>query len=352
MTRPPLADRLARALQGRSVALTGHTGFKGAWMIQLLERLGAAVHGLALDPEPGSLFEAANLGSRCATDRRGDVTDASSVADFLSGVKPDYIVHMAAESLVRRSYRQPAPTFATNVMGTVHLLEAARRLDPTTPVLVVTSDKVYANDGRPTPYQPGDRLGGHDPYSASKAASELVVDSYRRSFNLNVATVRAGNVIGGGDVCEARLLPDAIRAWTEGAVLPVRSPRSTRPWQHVLDPLMAYLELVVGLGRGEAWQSGWNVGPAEPAWTVADILDEAVRHWPGARWIAQPEPGAPVESARLDLDVDASLGALEWRPTWDTPTAVGRTVAWARARASGADAADLCAADLDRFVGR
>jgi len=353
MTRAlPTRDAPLAALRDQRVLITGHTGFKGAWLCLLLDRLGARVHGLALEPEPGALFTTARVPELLAGDHRADVRDPVAVQRIVEQVRPDAILHLAAESLVRRAFRTPAQTFATNVMGTVNVLEAARQAGFEGPIVAVTTDKVYANDGRESAYSAQDRLGGTGPYSASKAACELAAASYRDSYGLRVATVRAGNVIGGGDVCEARLLPDCIRAWRQGQPVVLRRPQATRPWQHVLEPLLGYLHVAVGVGAGrDELLRGWNLGPVEPAWSVARVLDEAVQHWPDATWQARPEPGAPPEASRLDLDVHETLQALAWRPLWDTRQAVARTIAWERAVFEGMDPRRACAADLAARLG-
>ena len=349
MTAP--TPSLLHAFTDRDVLVTGHTGFKGAWLCLLLARLGARVHGLALDPEPGALFTTARVARCLASDTRGDVRNPAVVAEALARSGADTVLHLAAEALVRRAFRQPADTFATNIMGTVRLLEAARQAGFDGPIVVVTTDKVYANDGRSHGYDVEDRLGGTGPYSASKAACELVAASYRESFGLRVATVRAGNVIGGGDVCEARLLPDCVRAWRRGEVVDIRRPEATRPWQHVLEPLLGYLRVALRLEVEAAGPHAWNLGPTEAAWSVRDVLDEAVTHWPGARWQATPEPDAPPEASRLDLDVSGTVEGLPWTPRWDTRTAIRRTIAWEHAVAGGADPRAACLADLDVRLG-
>lgn len=335
---------------GRRVLLTGHTGFKGAWMTQVLRRAGAQVFGLSLDPEPGALFTAAGLSADCAWDGRGDLRDAEVVRAAWARAGPDVVFHLAAESLVRRAFRTPAETFATNVMGSVHLVEAARDAAFEGPIVLVTTDKVYADDGRERGYSTWDRLGGTDPYSASKAACELVADTWRHSYGLRIATVRAGNVIGGGDVCEARLLPDCVRAWRRGEAVQLRRPDATRPWQHVLDPLVGYLRVADAIIEDAAHARAWNLGPVGPAWTVAEVLDEAVQHWPGATWEARPDPDGPTEQNRLDLDVAETVEALSWRPRWDTREAIRRTIQWEAAVHAGADPRSRCHADLDAFA--
>ena len=339
---------LDQRLRGRRVLLTGHTGFKGAWLTLLLRRLGAEVHGLALGPEPGALFTRARLHDALASDARVDIRDGTAVQAALDAAAPDLVLHLAAESLVRRAFHAPAATFATNVQGTVNVLEAARTRGFRGPLVVVTTDKVYANDGRDSAYEEHDRLGGDGAYAASKAASELAAAAYRQSYGLRIATVRAGNVIGGGDVCADRLMPDCNRAWAHGDPVRIRRPQATRPWQHVLEPLLGYLHVAVGILDGDTTLlRGFNLGPIEPAWPVARVLDEAVQHWPNARWIGSPEPGAPPEASKLDLQVQAVLDATPWRPRWDTREAIARTVRWERAVHDGLDPRVACERDLD-----
>ncbi len=249
--RLPIALSLGGLYAGKSVLVTGHTGFKGGWLALWLSRLGARVHGYALDPptRPG-FFEVANIGSLLASDTRADITDAGAFKAALSKAQPEVIFHLAAQPLVRFSYCNPLQTMATNVMGTVNVLDAVRTSDSVKALVLVTSDKVYENREWPFPYREADPLGGHDPYSASKAAAEMVATSYRASFfsgptghPAKVATARAGNVIGGGDWAADRLVPDCIRAFIDHQPVHLRFPRATRPWQHVLEPLSGYLQL-------------------------------------------------------------------------------------------------------------
>ncbi len=337
----PLAARLA----GKRVLVTGHTGFKGSWCVALLRSLGAIPYGLALDPETDpALFDEANIGALVEDDCRADIRDPACIRDFVEVIRPDVVLHMAAQALVRRSYREPSETFHVNVQGTAAMLEAVRAAGRRVAVVVVTSDKVYANDGRQRGYLETDRLGGTDPYSASKAACELVVNSYRTSFfppaalaehGVMLATDRAGNVIGGGDWSEDRLLPDLARAWTRGAPVIIRNAASTRPWQHVLDPLVGYLMLAARLlDQDSSACRAWNFGPDAPdVWSVGDVLEHAVGCWPEAEWTHRPDAGAPPEHTRLTLDSSLARLELGWATRWRAARAIERTLSWYQAYA-------------------
>ncbi len=333
------------AYAGRRVLVTGHTGFKGAWLCEWLLGLGAEVHGWALPPTEPSLFVALGLEKRMEH-AEGDLIDFAALRERVRELKPDFIFHLAAQSLVRVSYREPRETFLTNVTGTMNLLEAVRLGGEGCSVVVVTSDKCYANDGRPRAFYEGDALGGHDPYSASKAGAELVVGAWRDSFfaregRVALASARAGNVIGGGDWAADRLVPDAIRALQGGKAVPVRNPDFTRPWQHVLEPLGGYLLLGAKLeaaragGRAEEiarLAQAFNFGPSPEAnRSVRELVEEVLRQWPGNRgWgkIGQEAhlPEAPV----LSLAIDRAREVLGWQPRWDFARTVGETVGWYR----------------------
>jgi CDP-glucose 4,6-dehydratase len=331
----------------KSVLVTGHTGFKGAWLCTWLLARGAKVYGLALvpDTEP-ALFDQLGLAGRMGH-ALGDIRDADVVAHAVADIAPDVIFHLAAQPIVRRSYRDPIETWATNVMGTAHVLESLRKAPRPCAVVVVTTDKVYANREWEHGYRETDRLGGHDPYSASKAATELVADSYRQSFFadglVRLATARAGNVIGGGDWAEDRIMPDLARALAEGLPVAVRNPVAVRPWQHVLDPLAGYMMLAERLVDSDdpVWQAPFNFGPdATDQRSVEALVAQAMQHWPG-QWNDASNPGAVHEAGRLALTIDKARNLLGWSPRWGFDRVVAETVGWYRAVAEGADARDL-----------
>ena len=325
---------------GKRVLVTGHTGFKGSWLCEWLLALGAEVTGFALPPptEP-ALFNQLGLATRLR-DLRGDVRDLPAVQNALKVARPDFVFHLAAQPLVLLSYAQPVETYATNVMGTVNVLEAVRLAEAPCTVVVVTTDKCYENNGRLHDYREGEPMGGHDPYSSSKGAVELIVSAYRRSYFsspnsvVRLASARAGNVIGGGDWALDRIVPDCIRSLQRGEVIPVRHPRATRPWQHVLEPLSGYLWLAARLQASVAdlsqIASSFNFGPT-PASSrpVADLVAEVLRHWPG-RTQDQSETGAVHEAALLSLSIEKARSVLAWQPVWDFATTVDHTVAWYR----------------------
>ena len=318
--------------KSRRVLVTGHTGFKGSWLALWLKALGAEVSGLALDPQ--TMPNHWDLLRLDMPDHRIDIRDRAAVEKAVAQAAPEIVFHLAAQPLVRRSYREPAETWATNVQGTVHVLEACRRAPDLRAVVVITTDKCYENDGTGRPYAEGDRLGGHDPYSASKAATELVVASYRDAFfragsPVLAATARAGNVIGGGDWSEDRLVPDLVRAVQAGQALAIRAPAATRPWQHVLEPLAGYLQLAQKLHAGDrAFEGGWNFGPDDDAVLSVEGLLRALQScWPAARWEAGPAPEYH-EAALLRLDSGKARARLPWRPVWPFATQVQMTAAW------------------------
>ncbi|HSN32018.1 MAG TPA: CDP-glucose 4,6-dehydratase [Ideonella sp.] len=345
MTRPDRAF-----WRGRRVLLTGHTGFKGAWLALWLRRLGAEVTGLALEPLPRSLFAAARIEGLLAS-RIADVRDAQAVAAIVREARPEVVFHLAAQALVRAGYRDPPATHATNVMGTAHLLDALRASADVRVAVVVTTDKVYRDATWPYPYRENDALGGHDPYSASKAAAELITASYRDAFlaaqGVALATARAGNVIGGGDWSEDRLVPDAVRAWEAGDVLRLRRPQAVRPWQHVLDPLAGYLRLAESLWQQPELAGAYNFGPrTDEAASVAEVVALARAAYGRGEWQADDATG-PHETHWLALEVEKSRQTLGVAARWSLAEAVGRTMRWYRRLADGADARALCEADLE-----
>lgn len=323
------------AYRGRRVLVTGHTGFKGSWLALWLTELGATVAGLSLPPEPGPNHW--DLLALDIADNRYDVRDFPAVLRCMQDFQPEIVFHLAAQPLVRRSYRDPLETWSSNVMGTANLLEACRKTDSIQAVVVITTDKVYRNNEWPWGYREEDRLGGHDPYAASKAAAEIVVDSYRKAFfaeraaPILLASARAGNVIAGGDWSEDRLIPDLVRALHAAQPLEIRSPASTRPWQHVLDCLSGYLQLGQRLLQGEeCFAEAWNFGPAESDnRSVADILSLMQKSWPELVW--RHGTSAAVHEARLlYLDSAKARSALAWHPVWPLETALHHTADWYR----------------------
>ncbi|MET4089332.1 CDP-glucose 4,6-dehydratase [Bradyrhizobium sp. S3.5.5] len=339
--------------RGKKVFLTGHTGFKGAWASLLLRRFGATVYGYALPPtHPSSLFVAARVAddiNHCLA----DVRDLAKLRAALSEAEPDVIIHMAAQALVRPSYAEPVETFATNVMGTVHVLEAARYLPTVKAVLIVTSDKCYENNGGQTAFRENDRLGGNDPYSNSKACAELVTDSYRRSFfaergMARIASARAGNVFGGGDWARDRLVPDAMQSFLDRQPLRIRNPNSVRPWQHVLDPVLGYFSLVEKLVADESFADGWNFGPnADSEQPVRTVVEHLQTLWAdGASWTSD-DGLHPHEAAFLRLDCERARSRLNWTQRLDLLRGLGLTVDWYKALQRGQDLRRLSLEQLE-----
>jgi CDP-glucose 4,6-dehydratase len=348
---------------GRRVLLTGHTGFKGSWLMLWLQQLGASVWGYALEPEGSSnLFgELEPLAQSQAglQHQIGDLGDQAALTALVQQCQPEVVFHLAAQPLVRRSYQDPLGTWSTNVIGSLHLLEALRPLQHRCAVVMVTTDKVYENQEWSYGYREPDRLGGHDPYSASKAAAELAIASWRNSFcgpgshqnpYLRIATARAGNVIGGGDWAADRIVPDAIRALATGMPIGVRNPLATRPWQHVLEPLGGYLRLAEALAlEAEPPCEPFNFGPPLASnRPVHELVTTMLTHWPG-RWTDQRDAAAPHEANLLHLQIDKAHHRLGWQPRWDFATTVQRTVQWYEQHHQGRAALDCCLADLEAY---
>lgn len=339
--------------RGKRVLITGHTGFKGSWLALWLTELGADVHGLALAPdtEP-ALFDQLRLAERI-DHHLGDIRAAQETADHVARIAPDVLFHLAAQPLVLASYDDPLRSWSSNVMGTAHVLEGLRRLDRPCAAVMVTTDKVYDNREWVHPYRETDPLGGHDPYSASKAACELLVASHARSFfadhPVRLATARAGNVIGGGDWAENRILPDIIRALRAGRPVPVRNPEARRPWQHVLEPLSGYLRLAEALHAGRALAPAYNFGPetADIA-RVRDLVEGALARWPG-QWRDISRPGARHEAGLLSLGIERARADLGYRPRWGFARGLAAAVDWYRAVAQGADPLAQCRAQIAEF---
>ncbi|MBI5596025.1 MAG: CDP-glucose 4,6-dehydratase [Elusimicrobia bacterium] len=339
------------AFAGRRVLVTGDTGFKGAWLAFWLTRLGAEVHGLSLAPEgEPNLFSQLGLGNLIRS-RRADLRSFDAVEAALRETRPEAVFHLAAQPLVRLSYDAPVETFAVNVMGTAHVAEASRRAGSVRALVSVTTDKVYRDPEAPRPRTEEDPLGGHDPYSSSKAAAEIAAASFRLSYSMPLATARAGNVIGGGDWAKDRILPDCIRAFAASAPAVVRNPASVRPWQHVLEPLSGYLCLGAALLGGKAGAAeAWNFGPSEDSVPVSAVADAAAAAWgDGASWKASGTPG-PHEAAALRLDSAKARKRLGWAPVWDHRRAISESISWYKASMSSVfDARALTAAQIELY---
>lgn len=340
----------------KRVLVTGHTGFKGTWLTLWLAEWGARVTGLALPPDgSSSLFSLVKL-AEAIRHIEGDIRDPAVVAEAFAAARPEIVIHMAAQSLVLPSYKDPIGTYATNVMGTAHVLEATRRMDGVRVALVVTSDKCYENDGRSDGYREDDCLGGFDPYSSSKGCAELVTAAYRRSFladnNVIVASARAGNAIGGGDWAQDRIVPDIMRAILDGQRPLIRSPHAVRPWQHVLDPLSGYILLIERLwNEGASLAGRWNFGPdPKDLKTVAWLADQICSQWPKAGWDRNETPH-PHESEMLTLDSSKARRLLGWSPKWGLGRSLSSTVEWYRGFAAKANMAELTRGQLVNFIG-
>jgi CDP-glucose 4,6-dehydratase len=347
----PTAAELRRAYAGKRVLLTGHTGFKGGWLALWLGELGAEVTGYALPPDPmPSLCVAAGVERACRS-IVADVRDLARLREVIGQARPHYVFHLAAQPLVRLSYEQPLDTVSTNVLGTAHVLEAVRLEGRPCAVVVVTSDKCYENRERPEGYREDESMGGHDVYSMSKGAAELVVAAYRRSFfhpaklsdhGIAVASARAGNVVGGGDWAKDRIVPDCIGALIARRPIPLRNPEAIRPWQHALEPLGGYLLLgarLAGVGAEDRalFCEAWNFGShAEDARTVRDVAVALIREWGEGSWEDRHDPRAPHEAGLLRLDITKAEARLGWRPRWRFDETFRRTIEWYRAFHDGA----------------
>ena len=339
---------------GRRVLVTGHTGFKGSWLTIWLKQLGCHVTGLSLKPSTGpALFELANISGLCES-HFVDIRDVSKLNAVVKQTQPEVVFHLAAQALVRQGYRDPIETFSTNAMGTANILESLRLIESVKAVVMVTTDKVYRNNESLKPYKEDDVLGGYDPYSASKAASELIIDCYRNSFlnaqGISVASARAGNVIGGGDWAADRLIPDAIRAWSSKQSIKVRHPASIRPWQHVLEPLKGYIILAQQLAARSELASAFNFGPDfNEAASVRRVIALAQSAWSGAQ-VQWGEGSAQVhEAACLRLETSKARDVLGVQSVWTIEHTVERTMAWYRNQAQGENAIALCQSDIRDF---
>jgi CDP-glucose 4,6-dehydratase len=365
MTEPVgWVDELRHAFSGRSVLLTGHTGFKGSWLALWLYRLGAQVTGYALDPPTDpSNFALSSVGEVLADDRRADIRDRDAIARAVHDSRPEIVLHLAAQTVVLEGYRAPVDTFDVNVVGTAILLDALRMIDHPCAVVIVTSDKCYANDESGRPFAERDPLGGDDPYSASKAGTELVAASYRRSFfrpedldrhGLALATARAGNVIGGGDWTSHGIVADIVRSVSRGAPVLLRRPNAIRPWQHVLEPLAGYLILAARLSgtRRADYCDAWNFGPLrDDEATVGELTDLILHEWGTGSWLDDSRPEDPPEAGTLRLSIERTASECGWWPRWRLDEAVRRTVAWYRRfDVDPSTARAACLADIEAYM--
>jgi CDP-glucose 4,6-dehydratase len=342
--------------KGKRVFLTGHTGFKGSWLSLWLNSMDSVVKGYSLEPNTNpSLFRILSL-QDSIDNEIGDIRDLSKLKDSIVAFKPEIVIHMAAQPLVRYSYKEPVETYSTNVMGTANVLEAIRLCDTIKAVLVVTTDKVYENKEWSWGYRENEPLGGYDPYSSSKACAELVTSAYRQSFfssldSPSVATARAGNVIGGGDWSQDRLIPDAIKAFEENISLIVRNPYATRPWQHVLEPLSGYLMLAENLfNEGDEYAKSWNFGPEDrDCKSVKWILDDLVKIWGNnSSWVLE-QTHQPHEANYLKLDCSKAKTELNWYPRWKISDVLEMIVEWHKSYQSGATMKDVCLQEIKNY---
>lgn len=346
---------------GRKVFLTGHTGFKGSWLTLLLSELGAEITGYSLEASTNpSLFEKAHVGDVVKRSVIADIREYDRLENELRNAQPDVVFHLAAQPLVRYSYEHPVETYSTNVMGTVHVLEAARKVGGVKAVVAVTSDKCYENREWVHPYRETDPMGGHDPYSSSKGCSELVIAAYRKSYfgdgsegpKTAVASVRAGNVIGGGDWSTDRLIPDIVRAFETSQTPAIRSPGAVRPWQHVLEALIGYVAIADRLFAGKAeFADAWNFGPGEDdTQTVAWIVDRMARSWGAQREYRGWSGSIPHEAGLLRLDSSKARAALGWRPMLSIEQAIDLIVEWHKNVAAGGDARAVTIEQIRNFL--
>jgi CDP-glucose 4,6-dehydratase len=336
-----MEELLHQTYKGKKVFLTGHTGFKGAWMLLILRHLGAEVKGYALEPEDEQNLYSLLDGDSLCKSVIADIRERERLKKELVSFDPDYVFHLAAQSLVRRSFSSPAETYEINVIGTTYVVDALRELKNDKPrqVVVITTDKVYENREQWEAYKESDPLGGFDPYSSSKACAEIAASSYRQSFfhpskypqhQIAIATARAGNVIGGGDWAEDRIIPDMVRALTSGQTLKVRNPDSVRPWQHVLEPVSGYLVLGAKLAQEpQRFAEAYNFGPyAEDNLTVKELVKKSLSIWGSGKYEAAIDPNAPHEAKLLRLDISKAINELNWKPRWDSSKALEMTVNW------------------------
>jgi CDP-glucose 4,6-dehydratase len=341
--------------QGKRVFLTGHTGFKGSWLSLWLSSLGTEVKGYALNPPTSpSLFDEAEVG-KVINSQIGDIRDQDALYESMLEFNPDILIHMAAQPLVRYSYDAPIETYEVNVIGTAKVLEVARSCSNLKAIVNITTDKCYENDERVQGYKENDPMGGRDPYSSSKGCAELVASAYRRSFlqeqGIGLASVRAGNVIGGGDWADDRLIPDILRSFEKGEPVVIRNPKATRPWQHVLEPLSGYLILAEKLYKNQKeYAEGWNFGPNEKDVKPVDwILDKMISKWPDASWKLD-QNSSPHEAGFLQLDISKAESKLGWKPVWKLRHTLERIIDWHKAWLNKEDMQAVCLAEIKEYT--
>ena len=341
--------------QGKRVFLTGHTGFKGSWLSLWLASLGAEVRGYALNPPTSpSLFNEAKV-DRVIDSQIGDIRDQEALHESMTTFNPDVLIHMAAQPLVRYSYDAPIETYEVNVIGTAKVLEVARNCAKLKVIVNITTDKCYENDERSQGYKENDPMGGHDPYSSSKGCSELVTSAYRRSFlqeqGVGLASARAGNVIGGGDWADDRLIPDILRSFEKNKPVIIRNPKATRPWQHVLEPLSGYLVLAQKLYKDQKeYAEGWNFGPNEQDVKPVDwILNKMIVSWPNSSWKLD-ESSNPHEAGFLKLDISKSKSKLDWNPVWELSHTLEKIISWHKAWLNKENMQIVCLTEIKIYM--
>ena len=341
--------------KGRRVFLTGHTGFKGSGLSLWLSLLGAEVRGYSLNPPTHpSLFSEAKVDT-VIDSKIGDIRNQNALSESMLAFNPDILIHMAAQSLVRYSYDRPIETYEINVMGTAKVLEVARSCSNLKAIINITTDKCYENDGRSQVYKEDDPMGGYDPYSSSKGCAELVASAYRRSFlqeqNIGLASVRAGNVIAGGDWADDRLIPDILRSFERNESVSIRNPKATRPWQHVLEPLSGYLILAQKLYNNQKeYAEGWNFGPnAQDVMPVDWILNKMTDKWPNSSWKLDSNPG-PYEANFLQLDISKAQSKLNWSPIWNLDRTLGKIINWHKDWLNNKDMQAVCLLEIKEYM--
>ncbi len=356
-----LMEFLKETYSGKKVFVTGHTGFKGSWLIQILSMLGAKVKGYALAPETDlNLFNELS-GSKICESEINDLRNKEALFKSVNDFQPNFVFHLAAQPLVRLSYEIPSETFEINAIGTANLLDAVRQLKNNCSVILITTDKVYHNNEWEYPYREDDRLGGYDPYSASKACAELVIDSYRNSFfnpakleihKKSLAVARAGNVIGGGDWSKDRLIPDIVKSLNQSKNISIRNPKSVRPWQHVIEPLFGYLELGKKLYESPVkYSRAYNFGPnLSDTFSVQNMVEKSIEFWGGGNYSAEQNINNPHEAGLLKLDISRALSELKWKPVFNAEIAIKRTISWYKGYYNGISAKKLVQNDIEFYL--